>query len=233
MSTEGDFMKGVKFLYSLITLFALIPVKGQGPDSLIYSQLLRNGRIWADPHYNLKGNQFLNTSAFNEGALTINHDSYQDIRLRYDILNDEIQMPVKEGIIQLNSELVDSFDLYYLNSPQRFIRIDKGKFDNLSGYVQKLYSGKLEFYVKHSKKIDRPGVNNIPDYFYYMQRMFVIRNSTAYPVKNRRDFLNLFYNEKAQIRHFLRTNNIHLYKNDPWSFVPVMKFLDSISPDGN
>jgi hypothetical protein len=63
--------------------------------------------------------------------------------------------------------------------------------------------------------------------------MFVIRNSTAYPVKNRRDFLNLFYNEKAQIRHFLRTNNIHLYKNDPGSFVPAMKFLDSISPDGN
>ncbi|HLO58996.1 MAG TPA: hypothetical protein VK179_09660 [Bacteroidales bacterium] len=210
----------------LLSLVFSVHAQAQFQDTIFKIQLLQNGRIWSDPHLNVKGDPYFFSNDFLDGSVTINHHTFESIRIRYDILNDEIQMPVKEGVLQLNKELVDSFTLYFQNSHHHFINIPSGRYEKLAGYVQVLSPGNPSLIIQYYKKIDRPGIYNVPDYFYQIQRLFVIRKNSVYLIKKKRDFFLVFADEKSKIRTFMRDNKVHLKKSQPESFIPVIRYLN-------
>jgi len=198
-------------------------------DSVGGEQILINGRLWRNKHGGIQGDPFLITDGFLSGSVMIGNRTYSPLRIRYDIFSDEIMIPIDRGILQLNKELVDSFTLTSGNRIIKFIRINDNELYPFSGYVQDVYSGQSALYIKYQKKIDRPGIVNVPDNFYQVQRMYYLQDSLAYPVKNKRDFFRIIKEEKAQIKTFMKENRVHLSRKKPESFVPVLKYLDRIS----
>lgn len=191
-------------------------------------QILINGRFWKYEHQGIRGNPFLLTDDYLSGTVTIGNRTYSPLHLRYDILTDEIMIPIDRGILQLNKEWVDSFTLVTGNKILRFIRIKDNNTYPFSGYVQNVYSGQSALYIKYQKKIDRPGMVNVPDNFYQIQRMYYLQNGLAYLVNSKRDFFSILKEEKVQIRAFMKENRLHLSRKKPESFIPVLKYYDRI-----
>lgn len=199
------------------------------PDTLYDNQILYNGRIWKDLYYRLDGDQFFNTGEFLPGSLSMNGRTFNNLDIRYDIYKDEILTPIDHGeILQLNKEMVDSFSFTFQNRTYRFARIPDDGTDRLKGYVQVIYSGKSALYIKHIKKIDRPGVENKSDRFFQVSRIYFVKDSSEYPITSKNDLFKALGKDNEQLKGFIKKNKSAISVNNPESFIPVIRYYDSL-----
>jgi hypothetical protein len=198
-------------------------------DTTLQKQILYNGRVWRNLYYGVRGNQFLFSSDFLPGTVTMGGKYFDNIRIRYDIYKDEIMIPVSPvTVVQLNREMVDSFSIQFENKWYRFTGHNIFSRDMLKGYVNILYSGNTSLYVKYKKEIDLLAENQKFDRFSQTQHIFVMKDDKIYQVSGKKDFLKILADNKQQVRNLMKTNRLKIIKSDPSSFVPVLKFYDSL-----
>lgn len=198
-------------------------------DTLKENQILYNGRVWRNRYYRVRDNQFLFSSEFLPGTLSINGKSFKDLSIRYDILNDEIMTPANHGtILQLNKEMIDSFTINFKNKTYRFIKIQNDSLKGLNGYVNVLYKGESALYVKYKKEIELLAINGKYDLFVQTHRIYFLKDSIPYHINGKSDLFRVLNEDKAQIRSFIKKNKIVVSKKRPESFAPVIGYYDSI-----
>lgn len=199
-------------------------------DTVKGNQILYNGKIWRNIYYMVEGDQFLYSRKFLPGTLTINGKKFTDIFLKYDILNDELLTPVDSGgILQLNKEMVDSFSVCYQNKTYQFIKIKEDSTDGQKRYFNVLYKGKTALCLKYSKKIDKLRVDGGNDRFYQLIRIYFVKDNIVYPIRTKSDLIKALNEEKASIKTFIKKNKLDVTEKEPESFIPVIRFYDSIS----
>jgi hypothetical protein len=199
-------------------------------DTSNYKQILYNGRVWRKLYYNVIGDEFLYTGGFLPGSVTMSGKTFQNIILKYDIVNDEILSVTDYQIIyQVNKEMADRFTLDFENITRHFKNVDHDSLKDLSGYVNVVYDGKSPVYVKYRKVLDPLGVDNKYDTFFQTYKVYVVVDSLAYNVRNRKQILDIVGKDKQTVKNFIRKNKIYITKKDPSSFVPVMKFYDTLN----
>ena len=198
-------------------------------DSLQKLQSLYRGVIWTNKYRRYEGDQFFLTSRFIPGTVTVDGHTYKNLRLKYDILSDEIITPLNmDEIIQLNKEIIDSFSLSVENRIYRFINMQNDSTALLNGYCNLIYNGRSCLYVKYVKKATTAVTPQSDGEFNQSSRIFVVYRDVAFQVKNSRDLLEIFSDHKEEIKQFISEKRLKLSKNDPWSFIPVMEYYDSI-----
>lgn len=199
------------------------------PDTFQELQLLYNGRVWQNLFYQVEGNQFLFSGEFLQGSVTMNGKKFTGISLKYDLYKDEILTPVSPGVIlQLNKELVDSFSFVYLQKAYRFKGMPEEVNSGLQGYVCVIYEGRTGLYVKYQKKINRPGQENKRDAFYQLNRLYLVKGREIYPISGKHDLYRAFQEDKTALREFIKENKIMISEKEPESFVPVIRYYDSL-----
>jgi hypothetical protein len=197
-------------------------------DTLRDNQELHNGRIWRNLYFLKEGDQFLFSKRFLQGTVAINGKFFPNVPLKYDIFKDEILTPVDTGgILQLNKELVDSFSLIFQDRKYHFIRMKDDSVKASKKYLNLLYKGKSALCIKYIKKIDHP-VDGENDRFYQFSKVYFVKDDMAYLIAGKRDLLKILVKEKDLIKTFIRNNNIYLSDKDPESFIPVIKYYDSL-----
>ncbi len=202
-------------------------------DTLPDNQSLINGRIWSDHYFMISGDQFLFSNNFLPGIITMKGRTFSDVRLKYDILNDEILMPLDSGrVLQINKELVDSFMISYDNRTYLFTRSDDVNPELPAGFVNILYKGKSELVVKYIKKIDRLNIEGKVDNFYQQNRIYFIINNKVTLLRNKRYLFKAIEPYKARVKNYLKKQMLYIDRNVPDSYIPVLNYLDKISqPD--
>jgi hypothetical protein len=199
-------------------------------DTLADNQLLYNGREWKNLYYMLKKDQFLFSKDFLSGSVTMNGKTFKNIIIKYDIFKDEIlTLSDPGGILQLNKEMVNSFSIFFQNKIYHFISIPEDSSKVLKGYVNVLYKGKTSLYLKYIKKIDRVAVEGEYDKFYQVSRIYFVKDNQANLITGRGDLFKILDKDKTQIKEFMRENKIRVSKREPDSFIPVIRYYDSIS----
>ncbi len=199
-------------------------------DTLTDNQTLLNGRIWKNNFYMIQGDQFLFSNNFLPGSVTIKGQSFSNIHLKYDVYDDEILMPIDSGkILQINKELVDSFSISFQNRTYHFMRLPEDSVSGNAGYVNVIYKNNSVIEVKYIKKIERSNIEGKVDNFYELNRVYLLTNGNTYQLKKKRDLYDIFPSFKTQIRNYLKKNNLHIYRNQPGSFIPVIRFYDNIN----
>ena len=107
-----------------------------GRDTIRERQILYNGILWKNIYHRIKEDQFLFSNIFLPGTLSINGQTFKNIKIRYDIYSDEIMIPMNlEDIVQLNKEMVDSFTIYFENKVYKFTKLQEEILKGLKGYV--------------------------------------------------------------------------------------------------
>jgi hypothetical protein len=200
-------------------------------DTLDLKQYLYNGRVWRDVYsHRVKGDQYLYSKEFLPGSVKFNGRSFKNLNLRYDILNDEIMIITDQGnILQLNKEMVDNFDLEYENITHSFTNSDSDSLKMLKGYTEILYKGNTALFVKYLKEITRSSQAGTNEVFEQVHRVYLLKDGTVYKISTKKEFLTLLDDKKNQITSYIRTNKLKVSRKTPGSFVPVLKFYDSIS----
>jgi hypothetical protein len=201
-------------------------------DTLKENQILLYGALWINQYQRVREDQFLFSKKFLNGSLTINGETVGSIYLRYDIYSDELLTFRESGIIlRLNQEMVDSFTLDFENRTFRFTRIEEDTVNGLKGYFNVLYKGKSSLYVKYRKDIDLLAVDNKWDIFYQFHKIYLKdSNNNIFRITRKRDLFKIFNSEKVQIRNYIKKNKLSISKNNPDSFIPVIRFYDSLKP---
>ncbi len=199
-------------------------------DTLPDNQSLINGRIWSNHYYMISGNQFLFTNKFLPGSITMKGQTFKNVRLKYDIFDDQILMPLDSGgILQLNKELVDSFQISFKNRTYRFARLKTDEQEAPAGFVNILYRGKYELAVKYLKKIDRLNIEGKVDNFYQLNRIYLISSNSVVLLRNKRDLYEAVEPYKAKVKTYLKKQMVYIDRNDPDSYMPVFIYLDKIT----
>lgn len=199
-------------------------------DSVKDRQILYNGAVWKNIYHGVDGNQFLFSEFFIPATITINNKTFQNIRIKYDIFSDEIITPVSdEEILKLNKEMVDSFNVSFEDKIYRFTNIQNDTLEDFSGYFNVLYSGHTSFYVKYKKSISSFDSSKENGQFIETYKMFLVKGNKFFQINNIKDLLTDLNANKEQIRNFIRKNKLKISRSLPESFVPVVRFYDSIS----
>jgi hypothetical protein len=159
----------------------------------------------------------------------MNGSRFDSLPLLYDIYNDELITPGSTGaLIQLNKEMVDSFDLTYALKKYRFEKIAADTVRGFTGYVNILYKGGVTLYLKYRKEIALLEVDDKYDKFYQIKRMYLLKDGEVHLIKNKRSILNLMEDHKQQVKSYIRKNGIHILNKDPDTFIPVVRYYDTL-----
>lgn len=153
-----------------------------------------------------------------------------NVRIKYDILADEIIIPVNsEDILQLNKEMVDSFTISFEDKVYRFTNIRNDTLKGFAGYVNLLYKGSSSFYVKYIKTISPSFTPKSDGNFIQNHRMYLVKDNQIHPINGTRTLFRVLNADKELIRNYIKKNKLRISKKNPESFVPVIRFYDSIS----
>ena len=208
---------------------SLVCFSPEEQDTIPDKQLLFNGRIWRNLYSNILGDQFLFSKVWLKGEVVINDITFKNVPLRYDIFNDQLISMINQGIlIQLNKELIKGFILVFENKNYLFENLGNGTGDSFNGFGQVLYKGKTCFVMKQIKKIELLAVDNKYDEFYQKQNLFILKDGNFFHISGKKDLIKALSDREEELRKFIRENKIRIKKKDPESFIPVIKFYDSL-----
>ncbi len=200
-------------------------------DTIRSNQFLYNGRVWRNLHAAVQGNQFLFSDEFLSGSVTVNGKTFHKLRIKYDILNDEIITITDKGIIlQLNREMTDKFTMNFKGREYNFLRLNSDSINSLSGYVNVLYDGNPGLYVKSRKEISGMGPGKNYEDFVQVDRLYLLRDGVIFQLRNKRDFKRQFGDRWSGIKEYKRASGIRLSVKIPDSYVPVLIYLNSLKP---
>lgn len=210
-----------------------LPAASAGNHDSIEKQILFNGRAWRNLYSRIKGDQFLFTADLLDGTVTIGSKTFDNLKVKYDIYNDELLSITDHGIIlQLNKEMIDYFSMSYNNRKYLFKRLDADSINNLSGYVNVLYNGKNSLFVKYRKEILFLAVDDKFDLFNQLHKIYLEKQGVIILINSKRDFLNQLKDHKQEIRSFIKSNKLKITKKSPESFQPVIEYYDRLQyPD--
>jgi hypothetical protein len=226
----------------LINLTIIISASGKCPDKSGFDcftilrsdtipddQTLFNGRVWRNLYSMVEEDQFLFSKEFLPGSVTMRGRTHSDVMIKYDIYMDEILTPyAPAGILQLNKEMVDSFSILFQNKRYQFIRIQDSIMTELNGFCNVLYKGKTSLYARYIKKIEKLAAEGKKDQFYQVTRIYLIKDGLIHAISGKNDIINVFNDDKKVIRNFIKENHIKISQKYPASFLPVLRFADTL-----
>ena len=223
----------VSYRYSVhgINPVGLNPATGTADqDTIQKKQILYNGVLWENKYHRIKGDQFLFSDIFLTGTIYIDGKAFRNVRIKYDLYLDELLTPLNLGeILKLNREKVDSFNLTIENKLYRFVNIRNEAVKGFIGYTNVLYEGKTKLYVKYSKKISPSSSSQYDGEFYQSPQTFMIKENAVFQINSPRDLFGILNTKGNQVKDYVKKNKIKVSKSLPESYLPVVRFYDSIS----
>jgi len=153
---------------------------------------------------------------------------FDNLYLLYDINSDELLLRTESyPVIIMNKEMVDSFSLVFNNRNYHVINAgnDSGV---LRGYVNIIYDGHSTLYVKYKKNIQPLAVDGRYDLFHPGHSVYLKKGSEIVPVAGKKELLNLLEDKKKEIRFYLKSNRLKLRQKDPETYIPVLRYYDSL-----
>ncbi|MCX6320653.1 MAG: hypothetical protein NTX93_02460 [Bacteroidia bacterium] len=202
-------------------------------DTLKENQSLYTGKIWTNKYHRIIGDQFLFSNYFLPGTVSTNGKTFKNLLIRYDIYSDEIMIPVnREEILQLNKEIIDSFAINFENKIYKFTKIQEDTLNGLKGYkgyFYVLYKQESALYIKYNKEIS-PNITEKSDgEFIQTHKIYLVKDKIVHPITTKNDLYKALNADNVQIRNYLKNNKLKVSKKRPESFIPVIRFYDSIS----
>jgi hypothetical protein len=198
-------------------------------DSLADKQLLFNGRVWRSAYSNFVGDEFLYTKEWLSGKVTINGTIFKNVLIRYDILNDQLLAMLNLGtIVQLNKERINGFTLTFENREITFENFNYRINNPSKGFCQIIYKGDVYLIIKHVKRIQELAVENKYDAFYQQQSLYILKGGNFLKITRKKDLIDALSDKKQQVQNYIREERIRIRTRNPESFIPLLKFYDSL-----
>lgn len=175
---------------------------------------IHNGLIHLNYDYTINNDnhRYFDKKELTKGSIKYNNEFYDDLMLKYDILNDKLILDPKNQIskhilIELISENINEFKLD--NKTFKYYKLENS---NYNGFFEVLYEKENQsLLTKHSKHSKQIYLENkvVLEYFYKCEFYIKIDNK-IHKISNKKDLLNLFSNKKDFIEEYYEKNKVML-----------------------
>ena len=197
-----------------------------GPDSSIHRQLLINGRLWRSTYYNISGTEFLFTNDWLNGTVTINGNQYKGLTVKLDVMNDQLLLPNQKTntVVVLNKKMVQNFELEFRGTVYSFVKVPTEN-DQVKGYVQLLYDGRVKLYKKWKKRI-LVNQDRLVQEFRSEEILYLKHDTTYFKIARKGDLFKPFEQDKQELRKWIREERIKLNLSNINTLIPLLRKID-------
>ncbi|MFN8241115.1 MAG: hypothetical protein U0X39_10260, partial [Bacteroidales bacterium] len=196
-------------------------------DTLQFKQLLYRGTLWQNNYRRYKGDQFFLSNQFLPADVFANGSKFEKVRVRYDILNDELLTPLDESeILQLNKEMIDSFTVFTKERTYRFINFRNDSINGLYGYYNIIFKGKISLVAKYSKILFTDISTNSDGEFGQLVKAYAGTSENFLLIRKKKDLYRLSPAGSSYIRDFISKNRLKISTREPISILPAIRYLD-------
>ncbi len=173
---------------------------------------LINGRKYYNRYSNAPGHPFFMEDQFKEGKIVISGIPYDDVLIKFDIVNQEIVLQFSyiyggNNQIVLNSEYVNEFEL----DAKLFRQYALPGKENV--FLQVVAEDKITCLYSWRKQLisQRYSIENPYLYSDQESKSYLLINNRLIQYRGKKSFIKIFPGELHQdIKRFIRTNNIRL-----------------------
>jgi len=196
------------------------------PDWL--EQFLYNGVEWRPGYPLVTGHQFFLTKEYVTAEITIEGIRFSNVRIRYDICNDDVILLWKNIFpIALSMDRIDGFTILHEGTARRFVNFRNGC-PAFNGFAEVLYEGSSTFVARYTKVVSINSSQSSYAQFREYTRYYYLINGACSQVRNRGTFLNLMGEYEPDVRRFIRQNNILISSMSPSGFGAAAAYYDSL-----
>ncbi len=193
---------------------------------------LYNGPLYAPyPRPFTEGHQFFEADSFRNGTVFYDGLQYLNVRLKLDIIRDELIMLHPANNFQLNliKEKIDSFSI----SGHSFLNITKDSSVNSSpapGFYHQLYSSSsIRFLAKRKKFIqEMTETSSISTKVYKKDSYFVVKNGLYHSIKNKKSFMSTVKDKRGEMQKFINNNKLSFKKSFEEDVVKALSYYNQL-----
>jgi hypothetical protein len=198
---------------------------------------LYNGTEFKDPFLNTDGSfRYYNGFDYTRGSVTYNNQTYSNVLLKYDLLEDKLLTRSDDNLglfnVTLIPEKVYGFSIY----GHDFIRLaDTNTGFSGNGFFETAFVGDaLSLYIKHIKKKKDRALRTGVQYRFKNDNFYLLKTKTSYFVVNSvRDVRKTLPENEGEIKDFYKSYRA-LYKSNRDGFmIKLIKYLDGLKEKPN
>ena len=192
----------------------------RNPDGYI------NGRRNSFIYPGAKGTPFFMKSGESNPALETVYGSYENLPLKYDMLNDEVLLGYRDGSgieeIIVNRDIVLGFSLYGV----RFVYLG-GNTAPVPGYYQEVYNSVIGFYIRQTKTLSQTSGTSGSEYR-NNSRMILVKDKRYFDIGNNADLLNALSDKRKELKSYLMANHILVRAATTEELIRVLDFYEAL-----
>ena len=192
----------------------------RNPDGYINGR--RNSIIYPDA----KGTPFFIKAGESRSVLETIYGSYENLLLKYDMLNDEVLLGFRYGSgieeIIVNRDIVLGFSLYGV----KFVHLS-GDSVPVPGYYEEVFNSRTRCYIKQTKTLSGTSGTSGSEYR-HNSRKILVKDKRYFDIKNNRDLINLLGDKRNELKSFLRGNHILVRSATKEELIRVLDFYESL-----
>jgi hypothetical protein len=182
--------------------------------------------------YSKNDYRYFKTDEFSPGYLVFKNQPYNNINIKYDILEDQIiyrnNLDKSNFELKLSSSQISTFTIHgttFLKLPEEASQFSFYK----NGFFEQLYKGQqFNLYVKYQKdKKKQLGDKTVLYKFLTTEDLVFEYNSEYYEIDSKSDIINVIAEKKAIIKAFYKKNKILKRQNLQTFMVSLFRHLDS------
>lgn len=190
--------------------------------------LLYNGTEYINADPTIKGDPYFLGKEILNGNLVYDNITYADVPLLYDTWNDlVISQRYNNGVLMtLISQKIKSFTV----GNHTFIRLTNNATSNASlvtGFYELIYDGNTQVIVKRRKQIYE--ANTLEKSFVESTHYFIRKDGKYFAVKNKKELLGLFPDNREALKKFLKENDLNYKKEPEETLLKTAAFYDQLS----
>lgn len=198
-----------------------------------YNQAIRlqahvyDGHEYIAHDHRIKVHPFYRVDSLLTGTVISNGVRYDNVRMLYDLVRDELAVQQPEGgfRLRLGKNQVSAFTM----GPYRFTRIEGDSAVGVpTGFYEVLHDGRVKALAHRAKTINE----DISQGFYKAEyqpkdRFFVVKEGAYYEIKSKQSLLKLFPEQSKALRKYLRANELRFIPGQrETSLVRVMQQIE-------
>ena len=172
------------------------------------NDLLVNGILYLNLHYNASGYPFMGENTFRSGSVTVKNKTFSPVELKYDIVNQQLVLKVinyfgGESHIILRRQFIPQFTL---EGGYTFKWFDNDQLHE--AYYQVIGAKGFRWLIKYTKYLEIPQGEqaNHRAYTKTYRKYYFERDGKVFDIRNRRAIRKHFPEKKRQLKKYFRSH---------------------------
>ncbi|GET24835.1 hypothetical protein [Prolixibacter sp. NT017] len=172
------------------------------------NDLLVNGVLYINLHYNATGYPFMGENTFRRGSVKVKNDNFSPVELKYDIADQQLVLKVINSFggvsqIVLRREFIHSFTL---EGGYSFEWIDNDRLP--ASFYQVVGNKGFRWLIKYIKYLKIPQGTQTNHYAYTKayRKYYFERDGKVFDIRNRGAIKKLFPDKKKELKKYFRAH---------------------------